>query len=236
MLPSSDSPVVVLTGAGVSAESGVPTFRGAEGLWRSYRPEELATWRAFQRDPALVWEWYDWRRQIIADCRPNRAHETLAAMEHQLPDLVILTQNVDGLHQKAGSSRVVELHGSIWHVRCLDCQQVEEHLQVPMSQIPPRCGCGGLLRPDVVWFGENLPVQALDAATSAAWSCQLMLVIGTAAVVHPAATLPIMAKQAGARLVEMNLTDTPITPIADLALRGPAGHVLPRWWSEYLAV
>lgn len=223
-------PVVALTGAGISAESGVPTFRGEGGLWRNFRPEQLATPAAFCRDPALVWEWYDWRRGLIGSCAPNAAHETLAEMEAALPDFTLVTQNVDGLHQAAGSRNVLELHGNIWRVRCTGCGQVGDDRHVPLPEVPPPCECGALLRPDVVWFGEGLPRGVLEAAWEVAARCELMLVIGTSAVVQPAALLPLVAKERGARLVEVNLAETPVTPYADQVLRGPAAVELPRWW------
>lgn len=226
-----EGPVVVLTGAGISAESGVPTFRGAEGLWRTFRPEDLATPEAFARNPTLVWEWYDWRRQRIANCRPNPAHRVLVEMEAALPDFTLVTQNVDGLHQAAGSRRVLELHGNIWRVRCTRCGRVGENRRVPLPEIPPRCTCGGLLRPDVVWFGEPLPSSVLEEAWDAAVRCRWMLVIGTSALVQPAASLPVVAHRNGARLVEVNVSDTPLTPLADEVLRGPVGEVLPQWWA-----
>ncbi len=225
--------MVVLTGAGVSAESGIPTFRGPEGLWRSFRPTDLATPEAFRRDPALVWEWYDWRRQRIAACQPNPAHRVLAEMESVLPDFTLITQNVDGLHQAAGSRNVLELHGNIWRVRCTACGWSGEDRRVPLPEIPPHCRCGGLLRPAVVWFGESLPSHILEAAWEAASRCQMMLVVGTSAVVQPAASLPIIAKRNGAYLIEVNPAETPITPLADEVLRGPAGEVLPRWWARF---
>jgi NAD-dependent deacetylase len=225
-------PVVALTGAGISAESGVPTFRGPEGLWRRFRPEQLATPEAFQRDPALVWEWYDWRRQRIARCAPNPAHAALADMEARIPGFVLVTQNVDGLHQAAGSRRVLELHGNIWRVRCTTCGWLGEDRRVPLPQLPPLCTCGGRLRPDVVWFGESLPADVLSEAWRAASRCRWMVVVGTSALVHPAASLPTIARENGARIVEANLSDTPLTPLAHVVLRGPAGVVLPRWWAS----
>ncbi|HUR82358.1 MAG TPA: NAD-dependent deacylase [Thermoanaerobaculia bacterium] len=174
--------IVVLTGAGVSADSGIPTFRGAGGLWRNFRPEELATPEAFARDPAMVWEWYEWRRKLVREAKPNAAHEALA----RLPGAVIVTQNVDGLHARAGSRDVVELHGNILRVRC-----VREHIprvhEESFDAIPPHCECGALLRPDVVWFGEMLPEDALARASASLHSSELLLVIGTSGVVYPAA-------------------------------------------------
>ena len=168
-------PVVVLTGAGISAESGVPTFRGEQGLWRSFRPQELATPEAFHHDPTLVWEWYDWRRSLINSCEPNEAHRALAEMESALSDFCLITQNVDGLHQQTGSRTVLELHGNIWRTRCLGCDRVAEDHRVPLPELPPACSqCGALLRPDVVWFGESLPQDVLEAAWTAAARCRLL--------------------------------------------------------------
>jgi NAD-dependent deacetylase len=224
-------PVVVLTGAGISAESGVPTFRGEGGLWRNYRPEQLATPEAFHRDPALVWEWYDWRRGLIGDCVPNAAHEALVEMEAALADFILITQNVDGLHQAAGSRNMLELHGNIWRVRCAGCGRVAEDRRVPMPEPLPLCpDCGGVLRPDVVWFGESLPVGVLEEAWAAAERCRLMLVVGTSAVVQPAASLPLVALRNGARLVEVNPAETGLSAYAHEVLRGPAAELLPAWW------
>ena len=180
--------IVVLTGAGVSAESGVPTFRGAGGLWKSHRPEDLATPEAFARDPRLVWEWYAWRRGLVARCAPNAAHLALACLALRRPGALLVTQNVDGLHEAAGS-RAVELHGSIWRLRCAGCGAVAPDRAVPLKPLPPRCACGGLKRPDVVWFGESLPEAELGRALDAARSCDLMIVAGTSGIVHPAASL-----------------------------------------------
>jgi len=224
--------VVVLTGAGVSAESGVPTFRGKDGLWKRFRAEELATPEAFSRNPRLVWEWYDWRRQIIARAKPNPAHQVIAEMEKYYPEFLLITQNVDGLHLKAGSRRIVEIHGNLWRLRCDRCGRKIENYEVPLKEIPPRCPCGSLYRPDVVWFGEPIPADRFEAAWCAARSCDLMLVAGTSAVVQPAASLPVMAKSHGARIVEVNLEPTPITGIADVSLFGRAGEILPKLWEK----
>jgi NAD-dependent deacetylase len=176
------SRVIVFTGAGISADSGIPTFRGPGGLWRNFRPEELATPGAFHRDPALVWEWYEWRRALIRDARPNAAHEAVA----RLSDAIVVTQNVDNLHTRAGSRDVVELHGNIFRVRCT--RESRTHIRYePFANVPPRCGCGALLRPDVVWFGESLPQQEVARAVAAMQWADLLLVIGTSGVVHPAA-------------------------------------------------
>jgi NAD-dependent deacetylase len=220
--------LVVLTGAGISAESGIPTFRGPEGLWRTFRPEELATPQAFARDPQLVWEWYDWRRGKIAPARPNPGHETLVSLEARVPDFLLLTQNVDGLHRLAGSRRLVEIHGSIWEVRCLACGAVREDRRVPLP-LPPHCqACGGLLRPNVVWFGEALDPDILRRAEAALTRCQVVLVVGTSAVVQPAASMALWARQSGAQVVEINPDPTPLTAHCDFTLSGKAGEVLPR--------
>jgi NAD-dependent deacetylase len=220
--------VAVLTGAGVSAESGVPTFRGAGGLWGQFRAEDLATPEAFQRNPKLVWEWYDSRRQLIAGCQPNAAHRAIALLERRAPEFLLITQNVDGLHHLAGSVRLVELHGNLWRVRCLDEGRVAENHEVPLQALPPRCGCGGLLRPDVVWFGEALPPEALQEAFDFAESCDVFLVVGTSVVVQPAASLPTIAKRRGAYVVEVNLEPTPLTPLAHESHHGKAAEILPR--------
>ena len=226
--------VVALTGAGISAESGVPTFRGDEGLWRQFRPEELATPHAFAHDPELVWEWYDWRRGLIGACRPNPAHQALADMEARLPDFTLITQNVDGLHRLAGNRRVLELHGDIWRLRCTRQGTTLLDRTTPLPEIPPRCAdCGELLRPDVIWYGESLPEDVLEAAFTASATCDIMLVVGTSAVVQPAATLPLIAKQNGAVLVEINPQPTPLSDYADLTLRQPAAKALPQLWETW---
>ena len=219
--------VTVLTGAGVSAESGVPTFRGNEGLWRRYRAEDLATPEAFRRDPKLVWEWYDWRRQLIAKCRPNAAHEAIALLERRSREFLLVTQNVDGLHRLAGSVRIVELHGNLWRVRCVREGKTSQNLDVPLPVIPPRCECGDLLRPDVVWFGEALPAEAMGAAHDFAEACDVFLVVGTSAVVQPAASLPVIARRHEAYLVEVNLEPTPLTAVAHESHHGKAAEILP---------
>jgi NAD-dependent deacetylase len=218
--------VLVLTGAGISAESGVPTFRGPEGLWRQFRPEDLATPEAFARDPRLVWEWYAWRRERIAAVEPNAGHQALARLEEQVPGYLLATQNVDGLHALAGSRRMVELHGSIWRLRCVGCG-AERDERGPLATLPPRCACGGLLRPGVVWFGESLPEQGFHKAFAAAAEADVALVVGTSSVVYPAAGLPGAARAAGAFVVEVNLEPTPLSGACHVCLRGPASEVLP---------
>ncbi len=220
--------IAVLTGAGLSQESGVPTFRGADGLWRRYRAEELATPEAFARDPRLVWEWYDWRRSVIARAQPNPAHYALAELETRAADFSLLTQNVDGLEEVAGCRNLHRLHGDIWLLRCVRCGREEKNRTVPLPELPPRCACGGLLRPGVVWFGEALPAAVLRSAFAAAERAQIFLVIGTSAVVQPAASLPLVARQAGARVVEINREATPLSPVVDASLLGPAGEILPQ--------
>lgn len=224
--------VLVLTGAGVSAESGVPTFRGPEGLWRQFRPEDLATPEAFARDPRLVWEWYAWRRERIAPLLPNAAHRAIAALEARAPSFLLATQNVDRLHQAAGSRRLVELHGSLWLVRCTACGDEREDRRVPLPELPPRCACGGLLRPGVVWFGESLPSAAIEAAFAAGQSADLVLVVGTSSVVYPAAAIAPAARARGAYVIEVNPEETPLTRAADVALQGPAAEIVPRLLAE----
>jgi NAD-dependent deacetylase len=219
--------VLALTGAGVSAESGVPTFRGPEGLWREFRPEHLATPEAFARDPKLVWEWYAWRRECVAACRPNAAHLALAALDAAVPSFLLATQNVDGLHALAGSRRMVELHGSLWRLRCTGCGTVTDDRRPSLPELPPRCPCGALLRPDVVWFGESLPAAALERAFAAASEADVVLVVGTSALVYPAAALPHTAQSAGAFVIEVNPEPTPLSGHADVSLRGRAALVLP---------
>jgi len=220
--------VAVLTGAGVSADSGVPTFRGAGGLWRNFRPEELATPDAFARDPELVWEWYDWRRQKIAEAKPNAGHVALAELAGVASKLTLITQNVDGLHQAGGSENIVELHGCIWRMRCVAEGTVEDNRDVPLADIPPRCGCGSLMRPDVVWFGESVPAEAIGAACEAAEQADVMLVVGTSALVYPAAALPHLTSQHDGAIIEVNPEPTMLSDVTHLALRGRGAEILPQ--------
>ena len=204
--------IVALTGAGVSAESGVPTFRGKDGLWQNYQAEDLATAEAFRQNPKLVWQWYSWRREMIGQAKPNAGHYALAELEKIFPNFILITQNIDNLHQRAGSKKVIELHGNIFRARCLKENQV-----IPLEQIekmPPRCSCGMILRPDVVWFGENLPPEIMVLAAQAASEAEFFLVIGTSALVYPAAGLPLLARQNGAVLIEINPQKTPISHLA----------------------
>jgi NAD-dependent deacetylase len=221
--------VAALTGAGISAESGVPTFRDAlTGVWAHYDPMELATPAAFARDPRRVWDWYAMRRALIERVEPNAGHVVLAEMARRVPRLVLATQNVDGLHQLAGSVDVIELHGNILRVKCAREGTPVSAWQDTADGEPPRCpSCGAYLRPDVVWFGEPLPSAALARAEEAARRCEVLLVIGTSAEVYPAAALPIVAREAGALVVEINPNATPLTPQADFVLHGPSGVILP---------
>ena len=230
----------VLTGAGVSAASGVPTFRGEHGLWKSHHPAELATPEAFERDPALVWEWYDWRRQQIAACTPNRAHAVLAEWNRRDPTFTLVTQNVDGLHELAGTTDVVRFHGSIWEVRCWRaCAASPSRWRddsVPLPSIPPTCPhCDGPLRPGVVWFGEGID-PAVIARSELATRCELFLTIGTSSLVYPAAGLVQQARRHGAFTVEINPEATPLSSGIDLVLRGKAEDVLDTLWPQLMQI
>lgn len=222
------SNVVALTGAGVSQESGLRTFRDAQtGLWAQYRPEELASPEAFQRDPKLVWDWYAWRREAVKAVRPNPGHYALVEMETRIPGFTLITQNVDGLHRMAGSRNVLELHGNIQRVRCADCYTFTEMWGDDSESVPRCTECGGLLRPDVVWFGESLPRDHLEAAVDAARTCEVFFSIGTSGVVQPAASLAYAAHNRGAVVVEINAEPTPLTPKVNYALHGRSGEILP---------
>ncbi|MEJ5365052.1 MAG: NAD-dependent deacylase [Desulfosoma sp.] len=220
--------IVVLTGAGISAESGVPTFRGAGGLWREYRATDLATPEAFSRNPQLVWEFYNYRREVLASVKPNPAHKALVTLENRTPDFVLLTQNIDGLHQAAGSLAVVELHGNIWWVRCSRCGLKKEDRRVPIPY-PPHCeACGAMVRPDVVWFGESLDPAVLQTAYGKLEQCDVMVVVGTSGVVQPAASMGLYAQEHGAFVVEINLEPTPYSRAFNVSLLGKAGDLVPR--------
>ena len=219
--------VRVLTGAGVSAESGIPTFREKGGLWNDLRPEDLATPRAFREDPELVWRWYDWRRGLIAKAEPNAAHKALASLDSKIPDFWLITQNVDGLHQRSGSRRVLALHGDIFRALCLGCGRYSEEEKTPLEEIPPHCRlCGALLRPDVVWFGEPLPQAAFAKALRAARDAELFLVVGTSGAVEPASSLAREAKKAGALLGEVNPEASELSAWMDVSVRESAAKSL----------
>ena len=225
---STSQRITVLTGAGVSAESGVPTFRDAQtGLWAKFKPEELATPSAFRREPRLVWEWYAWRRELVAKANPNPAHIALVECEKRVPSFTLITQNVDDLHRRAGSRNVIELHGNITRTKCFDENVVVKNWP-DTAEIPPRCPrCGGFLRPDVVWFGEAMPEVETARAFAASAQCDVFLSIGTSAVVHPAASLPFHALEHGATVIEINPDPTPLTDEANYVLTGAAGVILP---------
>ena len=222
--------VAVLTGAGISAESGIPTFRDPGGLWQQFKPEELANIRAFLRNPELVQSWYAHRRSVAEETAPNPGHEALVALEAAIPDFLLITQNVDNLHQRAGSRRVAELHGNITRTYCIDCRTpaTEAELAPLAGGAAARCSaCAGLLRPDVVWFGEMLPDGVFERAAEAARRAEVFLSIGTSAVVYPAAGLPLVAAEHGAYVAEINVAPSAIAGSVDEVVLGPAGTVLP---------
>lgn len=223
--------VTVLTGAGISADSGVPTFRGADGLWRTFRAEDLATPEAFARDPRLVWEWYNWRRELIATKQPNAAHDALVQLERQLESQMrrfrLITQNVDGLHQAAGSRQVTEIHGNIWRLRCTGCGFIEDNREVPIQILPMCRQCHALLRPHIVWFGEALADQELRESYAALEACEVLLIIGTSGIVYPAASFAPVAKATGAYVVEINLETTPFEGGVDRSFQGRAKDLVP---------
>jgi len=219
---------VVLTGAGISAESGVPTFRGQDGLWKQYRPEELATMEAFRTEPQLVWEWYNWRRGLIRQVEPNPGHHALVDLAAHFDDFALVTQNVDGLHRQAGSKLVLELHGNIMRSKCVECQRLyESEEDIDPGNIPACPECGGKIRPDVVWFGEMLPADVIREAFEKSEQADVFFSIGTSAIVHPAASLPMTAKRAGAILVEINPERTPLSELADFCFCEKSGFLLP---------
>ncbi len=223
--------IVFVTGAGISQESGIPTFRGKDGLWRNYDAMKLATIDAFYDNPKLVWEWYNERRKNIFAAQPNLGHKAIAELE-EYTRVVVLTQNIDGLHQKAGSSEVLELHGSIVKIKCTVCDFKDE-MMTEFSEIPPLCKCGNILRPDVVWFGESLPQDVWQKAMIFASQCDLMIIAGTSLVVSPANTLPIYAKQNNATLIEVNPENTEMSSEMDLVIRNTSATTLPEFVSMF---
>lgn len=221
--------MVVLTGAGVSAASGIPTFRGAGGMWKNHRPEDLANLDAFHRDPVTVWEWYDWRRGIVANAKPNAAHYAIARLEEMFDDFLLVTQNVDNLHRVAGNKKIVELHGNIWFTRCLAEGTVRENRETPLKEIPPRCpDCGSIERPDIVWFGEFINNALLDKAWRESGKSDMFISTGTSGVVQPAAGMSGIARSSGAYVLEVNLEKTPAFHTTNHAMEQPCEILLPQ--------
>ncbi len=218
---------VFFTGAGISAESGIPTFRGTDGIWNKLKPEELASFEAFLKNPELVWEWYKHRQQIIHEAKPNKGHLAIAEFEKFIDNVTVVTQNIDNLHKRAGSKIIYELHGNIERNYCIDCKKPYNE-EFDLTDGAPKCECGGLIRPDVVWFGEYLPADQFNAAEKAANKCDLFFVVGTSAVVYPAASIIYGAKQNRAYIIEINIEATEVSLIADVSLLGEAGEILPK--------
>jgi NAD-dependent deacetylase len=219
--------VVVSTGAGVSAESGVPTFRGEGGIWKKMNAQELASVDGFMSNPDLVWEWYQYRRKLMSEVEPNPGHHAIAELEKLVSDFTLITQNIDGLHAQAGSVRILELHGNISRNKCLKCEKMYLK-EIDLDGGLAYCECGGMIRPDVVWFGEMLPQEAIKGAFLAAEEADIFFSVGTSALVQPAASLPFIARRAGAYVVEVNVEPTGLTPTADLFLMGKSGEIFPR--------
>ena len=228
---ASSKKVVFFTGAGMSSESGIPTFRGKDGIWNKLKPEELANFDAFLRNPKLVWEWYIHRKQIINESKPNAGHLAIAESQNIFPEVTVVTQNIDNFHKRAGSKIVYELHGNIERNYCIKCSKYYNE-ELDFRKGVPQCSCGGLIRPDVVWFGEYLPEDQFNASEKAAKNCDLFFIIGTSAVVYPAASLIFTAKQGGAYLVEVNIEETEISPYVNNSLLGLSGEVLPALMKE----
>ncbi|MGE5430382.1 MAG: SIR2 family NAD-dependent protein deacylase [Syntrophomonadaceae bacterium] len=220
--------VVFFTGAGISAESGISTFRGTDGIWNKLKPEELASFDAFLKNPDRVWEWYQYRRHIIDKSKPNPAHLAIAEMQDYFKNVTVVTQNVDNLHRRAGSRTVYELHGNIERNYCIQCKTPYNSPEFAPDDKVPRCeNCGGLIRPDIVWFGEMLPEEDFSLSEEAAEKCDIIFSVGTSSIVYPAARIPLLAKRLGAYLVEVNLEETEISPLANYVLTGKAGEILP---------
>jgi NAD-dependent deacetylase len=220
--------VAVLTGAGISAESGVPTFRGKEGLWGKFRPEELATMDAFLANPKIVWEWYNWRRKVIGEVKPNPGHYALAQLPKFFEEFTWITQNFDGLHRVAGSEQVLELHGNIHRNKCISCGKIHEEIaEIDPDNIPTCDSCGGKIRPDVVWFGEMLPERVINEAFQKSEEADVFFSVGTSAIVHPAASLPLAARRNNATIIEINPDRTPISDLVDYYFAARSGELLP---------
>jgi NAD-dependent deacetylase len=224
--------ILFFTGAGISAESGISTFRGVGGIWNKLKPEELANFNAFLKNPDMVWEWYQYRRKIIQESKPNSGHISIAELEKYFPEVVVVTQNIDNLHRRAGSTKIYELHGNIERNYCINCRTFYNAQDFLSENKTPRCKCGGLIRPDVVWFGELLPEDEFSASETAAEKCDICFVVGTSAVVYPAAQIPLIARRSGAYLVEVNLEWTELVHVVDYSIQGKAGEVLPQILEE----
>ncbi len=218
--------LIALSGSGISKESNVPTFRGEDGLWNEYDVMELATPQAFANNPTLVWEWYSWRQGLIASCEPNPAHRTLAKWESNNLLKCLITQNVDGLHSRAGSNNILEVHGNLWKLKCSSCEH-RDFLNSP-AEVAPKCPmCESFLRPDVVWFGEQLNPCILSDVYTQLEKSEICIVIGTSALIQPAASFPLIVKQRGGTIIEVNIEPTPLTSYADIHLQGKAGEIMP---------
>jgi len=226
--------IVFFTGAGTSAESGVPTYRGRGGIWASYDHETIACQQAFEKDPEKVWDFHEWRREKMAEAEPNLAHRIIAAVQAERPRSVVITQNIDGLHQRGGATDVIELHGSVWRVRCDAEAMIREEFARPLPS--RRCTCGRYLRPDIVWFGDGLSPDVVRRATEAISQCDLLVSIGTSAVVFPAADFPRIARQLGRTCVEINPEETPLSDMYDVVIRGTASDGLAHLFPEHLDV
>lgn len=224
--------IVFFTGAGISSESGIPTFRGKDGIWNKLRPEELANFDAFIKNPKMVWEWYNHRKKIVHEAQPNAAHLTIAEMQNYFKDVIVVTQNIDNLHRRAGSNTIFELHGNIERNFCINCKKFFNE-ELDFSVGVPKCDCGGLIRPDVVWFGEYLPEDQFLGGEKAAINADVFVVVGTSAVVYPAVGLVYTAKQSGAMVVEVNLEETALSSISNYSFFGKSGEILPRILEEY---
>lgn len=224
--------VVVLTGAGVSIQSGVPIFRGRGSMWDIPEARWLASRAGPRWDTRETWEFYEWRRRLVSNCQPNEAHQTLVKMEKYFEDFCLITQNVDGLHRRAGSRNILELHGNMWKGRCTNCGRVVELSETPLQMLPPRCACGYALRPHVVQFGEPIDPRVLSAALAVSGKAQLFLLVGTSGVVSPASQMPLIAIENGARVIEINPNPTVLTSYVSLSIRGKAADILPRLWKE----
>jgi len=224
--------IVFFTGAGISSESGIATFRGEDGLWKKFRPEELASFDAFIKNPELVWEWYNYRRKIANDAKPNPAHLTIAEMQNYFKNVSVVTQNIDNLHRRAGSKNIYELHGNIERNFCVDCKKFFKG-ELDFSSGVPKCECGGLIRPDVVWFGEYLPEDQFLGGEKAAINSDIFFVVGTSAIVYPAAGLIHTAKASGSTIVEINIEETTLSDTANYSYFGKAGEILPQIFDHY---